>query len=108
MTHDAMSVQAVGEGPAVLLLHGTPSPVADWAPLAERLATRFHVIIPALPGYGASPAPRDATMEAIGDAIAAMLARRGEASATLLQSGKVLVVGGYNGNSVTSVEIYHP
>ena len=61
----------------MLLLHGTPSPVADWAPLAERLATNFHVIIPALPGYGASPAPRDATMEAIGDAIAAMLARRG-------------------------------
>jgi len=48
-------VRVVGTGPAVLLLHGTPSPGEDWLPLAEELAPRYRVLIPDLPGYGASP-----------------------------------------------------
>ncbi len=72
-----MTVDERGTGPAVLLLHGTPSPARDWEPLAARLAPSVRVIIPDLPGYGASPAPDDAAMEAVGDAIAAMLAARG-------------------------------
>lgn len=50
-----MFVRELGRGPTVLLLHGTPSPAADWLPLAERLAARYRVLVPDLPGYGKSP-----------------------------------------------------
>lgn len=50
-----MFVRELGRGPTVLLLHGTPSPAADWLPVAERLAARYRVLVPDLPGYGSSP-----------------------------------------------------
>lgn len=70
-------MREVGCGPAVLLLHGTPSPAEDWLPLADLLARDYRVLIPDLPGYGQSPDPIDASMERIGDALVAMLADRG-------------------------------
>lgn len=70
-------MREVGRGPVVLLLHGTPSPAEDWLPLADALARDYRVLIPDLPGYGQSPDPIDASMERIGDALAAMLADRG-------------------------------
>lgn len=71
-----MFVRDVGSGPVVLCLHGTPSPAEDWLPLARALESRYRVLIPDLPGYGQSPALRDASMENVGDAIAAMLRER--------------------------------
>lgn len=76
-TRGSMFVREAGSGPVVVVLHGTPSPASDWFPLTDALARRFRVLTPDLPGYGASPAPRDATIEAVGDQIAAMLAERG-------------------------------
>ncbi|HSN24870.1 MAG TPA: alpha/beta hydrolase [Kofleriaceae bacterium] len=67
----------MGSGAPVLVLHGTPSPATDWLPLADVLARRYRVLIPDLPGYGRSEAPRDASMEAVGDELAAMLRERG-------------------------------
>lgn len=72
-----MYVRDVGGGPAVLLLHGTPSPADDWQPVADALASRFRVLIPDLPGYGQSAPLTDASVERVGDALAAMLAERG-------------------------------
>lgn len=72
-----MFVRDVGSGPVVLCLHGTPSPADDWMPLANALTPRYRVLIPDLPGYGQSAAPRDASMEAVGDEISAMLHERG-------------------------------
>lgn len=69
-----MFVREVGHGPVVVVLHGTPSPASDWFPLADALAPRYRVLTPDLPGYGQSAAPRDATIEAVGDQLAAMLA----------------------------------
>src|SRR3954469_22709701 len=71
-----MFVREVGSGPVVVLLHGTPSPAEDYLPLADALARRYRVLIPDLPGYGKSPDPIDASMERVGDAIAAMLRER--------------------------------
>ncbi|HVK86051.1 MAG TPA: alpha/beta hydrolase [Kofleriaceae bacterium] len=73
----SMYVHELGEGPVVLLLHGTPSPASDWMPVAERLASRYRVLVPDLPAYGESPAPADASFETVGDALAKMLAERG-------------------------------
>lgn len=45
---------AFGEGPPLVLLHGTPWSSALWRPVAEALARRFTVYLWDMPGYGAS------------------------------------------------------
>ena len=47
-----------GEGPPLLLLHGYPQTNVMWHRVAPALAQRFSLIIPDLPGYGWSDAPR--------------------------------------------------
>ncbi len=46
-----------GDGPPLLLIHGYPQTHAMWHRVAPALAARFTLIIPDLPGYGASAAP---------------------------------------------------
>lgn len=43
-----------GDGPPVLLLHGFPQTHLAWHRVAPVLAGRFTVVVPDLPGYGAS------------------------------------------------------
>jgi pimeloyl-ACP methyl ester carboxylesterase len=38
----------------LVLLHGQPGSPADWAPVAGRLPSRFHVVAADRPGYGSS------------------------------------------------------
>ncbi|XBO38521.1 alpha/beta fold hydrolase BchO [Alsobacter sp. KACC 23698] len=52
-------VQVMGEGPPLLLLHGTGAATHSWRSLAPLLAERFTVVAPDLPGHGfTSPFPR--------------------------------------------------
>ncbi|HKQ31506.1 MAG TPA: alpha/beta fold hydrolase [Burkholderiales bacterium] len=44
--------EALGAGPDVVLVHGWGWHGGVWRPAAERLATRFRVWIPELPGHG--------------------------------------------------------
>ncbi len=46
-----------GSGPAVILLHGYTQTSHMWRPLIPRLADRFRVIAPDLPGIGESDIP---------------------------------------------------
>lgn len=46
-----------GSGPPLLLLHGFPQTHAMWHRVAPALATKFRLVIPDLPGYGASDVP---------------------------------------------------
>jgi len=56
--------QVMGKGPPVVLLHPFPAHHGFWAPLAERLATRYRVILPDLRGHGDSEVGEGpATME---------------------------------------------
>lgn len=48
----AWHVQIMGEGPPVLLLHGTGAATHSWRDLAPMLARKFTVIAPDLPGHG--------------------------------------------------------
>jgi len=68
-----MNIIELGEGPSVLILHGSPSPISDLLPLAQRLAVDHHVLIPELPGYGQSPPDADASFDRIGDVLAEIL-----------------------------------
>lgn len=55
-----LRVFEAGKGPAVLLLHGLGGAAANWLAVAPALAVRARVVIPELPGHGAStalPAP---------------------------------------------------
>jgi haloacetate dehalogenase len=42
-----------GNGAPVLLLHGYPQTHVIWHKVAPLLATKFTLVIPDLPGYGA-------------------------------------------------------
>jgi pimeloyl-[acyl-carrier protein] methyl ester esterase len=60
----------------VVLLHGWGSSGRVWNELAARLASRFRVHAPDLPGYGAAPAGGPYTLEALADAVAGNAPRR--------------------------------
>jgi magnesium chelatase accessory protein len=65
-------VQLMGEGPALLMAHGTGAATHSWSGLAPLLARHFTVIAPDLPGHGFTQAPRWSRMSLPG--IAAALA----------------------------------
>ena len=48
-----------GKGPAILLLHGYAETSRMWRPLILRLAPKFRVLAPDLPGIGESAIPSD-------------------------------------------------
>ena len=64
--------QVKGDGPAILLLHGTGAATHSWAALMPLLARRFTVIAPDLPGHGFTQMPSWSRMSLPG--IAAALA----------------------------------
>lgn len=49
-------VQCMGEGPMLLLVHGTGAATHSWRDLAPLLAREFTVVAPDLPGHGFSAA----------------------------------------------------
>lgn len=53
----SLAVLTGGNGPALLLLHGFPQTHVIWHEVAPDLARDFTLIIPDLPGYGASLGP---------------------------------------------------
>ena len=69
-----------GDGPPVLLLHGYPQTHITWRRVAPVLAEKYTVIIPDLPGYGASRAhamvPRW-TKRRVGAALVALMRHLG-------------------------------
>ncbi len=50
---------SAGRGPVVILLHGYTQTARMWRPLIPRLADKFTVVAPDLPGIGDSSIPRD-------------------------------------------------
>lgn len=51
-------VQVMGQGPAVLLLHGTGASTHSWRDVMPMLATQYTVVAPDLPGHAfTNPAP---------------------------------------------------
>ena len=54
---DAIAYDDAGQGPVIVLVHGSPGTSRAWQPVAARLAPRFRVISPNLPGYGGTTRP---------------------------------------------------
>jgi len=57
------------DAPKLLLLHGFPTSSHMFRDLIPRLADRFHIIAPDLPGFGQSDQPRANTFESLADTI---------------------------------------
>jgi len=73
------------EAPAVLLLHSAFSDAAfSWSPIWDDLAATCRVIAPDIPGFGASPAPRDVTLAMLASAVCELLDQLGVARATVV------------------------
>ncbi|MFC0389444.1 alpha/beta fold hydrolase BchO [Muricoccus vinaceus] len=68
-------VQVMGQGPVVLLLHGTAAATHSWRDLMPALARHFTVVAPDLPGHGftAPPSPQGLTLAGMAAAIRALL-----------------------------------
>jgi pimeloyl-ACP methyl ester carboxylesterase len=54
-----MHYLTAGKGPAVILLHGYTQTSRMWRPILPKLAERFTVVAPDLPGIGDSEVPSD-------------------------------------------------
>lgn len=68
-------VQHMGAGPTLLLLHGAGAATHSFRDLMPRLASRFRVIAPDLPGHGFSTTPgaKAQSLPSMARAIAALL-----------------------------------
>lgn len=76
-------VQVAGSGPVVLLLHGAGAASHSWRDVLPRLAERFTVVAPDLPGHGftATPPAAGLTMPGMARGVAALLGELGLAPA---------------------------
>ena len=57
------------DAPKLLLLHGFPTSSHMFRDLIPRLADRFHIVAPDLPGFGQSDQPRANTFESLAETI---------------------------------------
>src|SRR5256885_10499985 len=52
-----LDIETGGDGPPLLLLHGFPETKFAWNKIAPGLAANNTIVLPDLPGYGASAGP---------------------------------------------------
>lgn len=68
-------VQVMGEGPVILLLHGTGASTHSWRDVLPRLADRFTLVAPDLPGHGftTDPPPSAQSLPGMASAVSDLL-----------------------------------
>lgn len=91
--HAELHWLALGDGPAVVLLHGFTESYHCWEPIAQALAAHYKVLVPDLPGSGGSallPAG-GAAMDEMARAVLALLDAAGVDQATVIGHS----MGGY-------------
>src|SRR6266481_9331453 len=90
-----------GQGPALFLLHSLLSDRASFDAIVPKLSQSFRVIVPELPGFGASPA--------VGGGLAAVADRMAEAVKDGANGKAAIVLGnGYGGFVALQMAIRHP
>ena len=82
---ESMSYRLLGEGPALLLIHGISSSSESWVEVLPALAERHTVIAPDLIGHGASAKPRgDYSLGAFASSLRDLLVALGHERATIV------------------------
>lgn len=66
-------VQQAGQGPVLLLLHGTGAATHSWRGLWPLLSRHFTLVAPDLPGHGFTQTPRDLSLPGMAGAVAALV-----------------------------------
>jgi 3-oxoadipate enol-lactonase len=90
-----------GDGPALFLFHSLLSDRASFDAIAPQLSKTFRVIVPELPGFGASPA--------VNGGLAGVADRMAEAVKDGAGGNEALVLGnGYGGFVALQMAIRHP
>ena len=80
-----VAYRSAGEGPVVVLVHGTTSTSATWERVMPHLASRFTVVAPDLLGHGQSAKPRgDYSLGAYASGVRDLLVALGHDRATLV------------------------
>ena len=78
-------VQVMGQGPALLLAHGTAASTHSWRALLPLLAQRFTVVAPDLPGHGFTSMPaapaRGLSLPGMAESLGALMRALGVAPA---------------------------
>src|SRR5215471_8020544 len=69
----SVSVRQDGQGPAIVLIHGYPLDGAMWSSVARRLADRFRVWKPDLPGRVDNPTSAEGSMSSYADFVQAVI-----------------------------------
>jgi len=69
-----LAYQDVGQGPAIVLVHGHPLDHTMWRPQVEFLLPHDRVIVPELRGYGTTPLPAGKRVTLLEDFAADILA----------------------------------
>lgn len=84
-----LKITELGHGPTIVFVHATGGGRLDWMPTARKLIARHHVVLVDMPGTGDSPLPEPFSMEAVGDALDAVLAKQAPESTIVVghQSG---------------------
>jgi 3-oxoadipate enol-lactonase len=97
----AQSGQESGEAPALFLFHSLLSDRASFDAIVPKLSQSFRVIVPELPGFGAS--------RAVSGNLAAVADRMAEAVKDAAGGGDTIVLGnGYGGFVALQMAIRHP
>jgi magnesium chelatase accessory protein len=87
-------VQIMGDGPPLLLLHGTGAATHSWRALGPLLAQDFMVVAPDLPGHGfTSPMSGLATLPAMAEAVARLAERLGVQPALVIGHSAGAAIG---------------
>ena len=86
---NGMAYRRVGDGPAVVLLHGIPGQGRTWDRVQAELKGQFDVIVPDLIGFGNSVRPSISTIDNVGPTaqaahVAALLDELGVRHATVV------------------------
>lgn len=70
-------VQRMGQGPVLLLIHGTGAATHSWRDLAPLLAEHFRVVAPDLPGHGftQTPGPSGLSLPGMAQSLGRLLER---------------------------------
>jgi len=68
-----LHIENIGNGPALVLIHGWGLHGGLWGPLVDALAKHFHVVVVDLPGHGYSDTPRNLTVDTMTRAVSSAL-----------------------------------
>jgi 3-oxoadipate enol-lactonase len=98
---DGVTARTVGTGPALFLFHSLLSDSASFDAIAPQLAEGFRVIVPDLPGFGASLAV-DGGLEDVADRMAAFV------RAAVSGGDAILFGNGYGAFVALQIAIRHP